>query len=109
MLVAAPLSMALEPLNKRYLLVDLTHPAWPALLTTLTGRHQEIRPGSQISVSENNDGTQAVVKILGATTPWLAANGLPNHPAVIRFEEDNLFAKDLYRTDPAWSNKVTLP
>lgn len=105
LVLAMPVSA--EELNIRYLLIDVSHPAWPALRTVLTARHNEIRPGNLLSVVMSDDFSVAVVKILGATDAWQQVNGLVNHPAVWEIHTDNQFAKDLMTTHPDWTRVRT--
>ena len=109
LLISLALAMpaSAEELNIRYLLVDSSHPSWPALRTVLTSRHGEIRSGNKLSVVLNDDSSRAVVKILGATPAWQQANGLGNHPAVLSINTDNQFAKDLMRSHPDWTKVRT--
>ena len=95
-------------LDVRYLLVDLTHPSWPAMETILSNRHKEIRPtGHVMSIARSDDGTRGVVKIIGATQQWVSDNGLLNHPAILELKEDNESYKVLHRTHPDWANMRT--
>lgn len=108
LMLAGPV-FAQAPLDVRYLLVDLTHPSWTALKIILTDRHQEIRSGNELSITLNDDETQGIVKILGATPAWRSANGLIGHPAVLESHPDNAWAIDLFRNGPAWVIQRTGP
>lgn len=106
LLLSLPVIASGQSLNERYILVDLTHPAWPALKTVFNTRHQSIRPGNVLSITLSDDGTRAVVKIIGATSQWQVNNGIIRHPAILENHPDNSWAVDLWRTDPAWSQQT---
>jgi len=105
LILSATIAFAAPALDLRYLLVDITHPSWPVLEAVLQDRVDVIRAGNKLSVAQSNDGTRAVVKVLG----FAGITGLDSHPAVLESHADNDWALILYRTDPAWSVMVTIP
>ena len=103
LLFSATVAFAAPALDLRYILVDVTHPSWAALQVSLQARVDVIRPGNKLSVPMSDDGTQAVVKVLG----FAGIAGLDSHPAVLEIHTDNEWAKILFRTDPDWSRMIT--
>lgn len=104
LLFSATAAFAAPPADIRYLLVDTTHSSWSALQVVLQNRVDVIRPGNNLSVPMSDDGTLAVVKVLG----FAGIAGLDSHPAVLEIHTDNEWAKILFRTDPDWSRMITL-
>jgi len=86
-----------------YLKINTDDPSWAALKTLFETKQAEINPGSTLSVAPNLAGTEAVVKILGATSAWRSANSVDiTHDAISEMHEDNAWALILFRTHVDW-------
>ena len=53
-----------------YVVLDTTHSRYGELITRESVVHERIRPGNKLSIVLNNDGTQALVKLIGADEIW---------------------------------------
>ena len=53
-----------------YVVLDTTHSRYSELITRESAVHERIRPGNKLSIVLNNDGTQALVKLIGADEIW---------------------------------------
>ncbi len=86
-----------------YLRVDTDHASWAALKTTLETKYAEILPNNTMSITPNLAGTEAVVKIVGATPAWRSTNGIDDsHDAILGIHHDNAWATYLFGNDVDW-------
>ncbi len=102
-----------NPEHFRYLILDTAHPSFNGRRNAARARSAEVVPDNILSVVMSDDGLQALIKIPGADSAWVADNGwsqVENAPNGIlriftRFTHHELI--DLLATDANWSNTRT--
>jgi len=91
-------------LNRRYLYVDATHPAWPALRLRLEAFQEKLRPGTVMSVLISASGTRAMVQTIGTGAEY--SRVVDHHPAILETRTDYLWMYEMWDNHPDWSHRT---
>lgn len=94
-----------QPIDIIWLYMDAMHPSYAAAITAMRTQHEGQGP-FKLSISLKDDGTEALVKVVGVVPIWVVEK--PWNAAVKRVftETDHNEALTLVR-DPLWEPPLT--